>query len=151
MLNMFNMLKDVCINQETKGVFFQFEIIINVLVNTFRFISIPINGHYKYFTLSVLGLTYSDVHRRQILTSKIGPVLKSDWLIRQWDGFFPNPKEVGGDCFWRHEVTNAWMVLVIIMYIQLLLLSKFSNMSTPVNTQVSQTLLGCRDPITNSG
>ena len=42
---------------EIKG-FFQFEIIINVLVSSFRFIWMPmlrVYGHYNYFTLSVRG------------------------------------------------------------------------------------------------
>ena len=64
---------------ETKG-FFQFEIIINVLVSSFRFIWIPmlwVYGHYKYFnSLYVFIRLYTsetDVYRRQILTYKDGP------------------------------------------------------------------------------
>ena len=61
-------LKYFYINQETKG-FFQFELKINVLVGSFRFIWIPmlwVYGHYKYFTLSVwdrLQMSESDVVR----------------------------------------------------------------------------------------
>ena len=63
---------------ETKG-FFQFEIIINVLVTSFRFIWIPIlwiYGQYKYF-LSMRGpslyVKIQRLYRRQILTYKDGP------------------------------------------------------------------------------
>ena len=59
------------INHGKQSGFFQFEIIINVSVSSFRFIWIPmlwVYGHYKYFTLSVRGPTL-----RQILTSKVGP------------------------------------------------------------------------------
>ena len=55
--------------------FFQYEIIINVLVMSFRFIWIPmlwVYGHYTYFTLAVRGSTL-DIYRRLILTSKINP------------------------------------------------------------------------------
>ena len=59
--------------------FFRFEIIINILVDSFRFIWIPVlwvYRHYKYFTLSVRGSTL-DVRiwrlQSQILKSKDGP------------------------------------------------------------------------------
>ena len=61
---------------EIKG-FFQFEIIIDVLVSSFRFIRIPllwVYDQYKYFTLTVRGSTLeseSDVYRCHILTSKV--------------------------------------------------------------------------------
>ena len=50
--------------------FFQFEIIINVLVSSFRFIRIPtcmlwVYGHYKYFDSYSAGIDF----RRQIQTS----------------------------------------------------------------------------------
>ena len=50
--------------------FFQFEIIINVLVNSFRFIWIPmlwVYGHYKYFYSYRAGI---DLSR---LTSEVDP------------------------------------------------------------------------------
>ena len=56
-------------------VFFQYGIIINVLVMSFRFIWIPmlwVHVHYTYFTLAVRGKTL-DIYRRQILTSKFNP------------------------------------------------------------------------------
>ena len=52
--------------------FFQFKIIINVLVISFRFIWIPVlwvYGHYKYFYSYSAGIDF----RRQILTSKVDP------------------------------------------------------------------------------
>ena len=54
---------------ETKG-FFQFGIIINVLVGSFRFIWIPmlwVYTHYKYGNSYSAGIDF----RRQNLTSKI--------------------------------------------------------------------------------
>ena len=61
---------------ETKG-FFQFEIILNVLVRSFRLMWILIfwvAGHYKYVLLSVLGPSlYVRIYRRQIRTYKDGP------------------------------------------------------------------------------
>ena len=54
------------INHENKG-FFQVEIIINMI----NVLVSWVYSRYKYFTLSVRGLTL-DV-RRQILTSKVGP------------------------------------------------------------------------------
>ena len=76
---------------ETKG-FFQFEIIINGLVSSFRFIWIPmlwVYGHSKYFYSYSTGIDFSrhnlpstDVRfcrlklipcRRQILTTKVDP------------------------------------------------------------------------------
>ena len=65
---------------EAKG-FFQFEIIINVFVSSFRFILIPmlwVYGHCKYFNFFSAGPGYrfyaseTDVYRRQILTDKDG-------------------------------------------------------------------------------
>ena len=53
---------------ETKG-FFQFEIIINILVGSFRLIWIPmlwVYGHYKYVYSYSVGIDFT----RQILTSK---------------------------------------------------------------------------------
>ena len=67
------------IHQEIKRFFVQFDIIINVLVRFFLFVWILIllvHGYYKYFTISLQGSTLtseSDDHRRQILTSSVGP------------------------------------------------------------------------------
>ena len=55
---------------EYKG--FEFEIIVNVSVNSFRFIWIPLlwyYGHYKYFYSYSAGIDF----RRQILTFKVDP------------------------------------------------------------------------------
>ena len=55
---------------ETK--FFLFDIIINVLVSSLRFIWIPVlwvYGHYKYFYSHSAGIDFG----RQNLTSKDGP------------------------------------------------------------------------------
>ena len=52
---------------------FEFEIIINVLVSSFRFICVPmiwVYGHYKFFNFSVRG-SILNVYRRQMLTSKV--------------------------------------------------------------------------------
>ena len=59
--------------------FFQFEIIITVLVSSFRFIWIPmlwVYGHYKYFHSYSAGIDFSRQNltsRRQILTTKVDP------------------------------------------------------------------------------
>ena len=45
---------------KTKGIFFQFELIINVLVGFSQFIWIPmlwVDGQYKYITIKVRGST----------------------------------------------------------------------------------------------
>ena len=65
---------------DTKG-FFQFEIIVNVSVSSFRFIWIPILWVYDHYNIYIYscsaGIDFSrqesDVHRRQILTSKVDP------------------------------------------------------------------------------
>ena len=60
---------------ETKG-FFQFEIIINVLVNSFQFIWKPmlwIYDHYKYFYSYSAGIDFRRQDRRQILTTNVDP------------------------------------------------------------------------------
>ena len=65
-------LKYVCLNNGNKRCFFQFEVIINVLVRSFRFIWIPrlcVYNHYIFFNSSNAGIVF----RRQILTSKAGP------------------------------------------------------------------------------
>ena len=65
------MLEYFCINHRNKRVF-QFEIIINVLVSSFRFILLPmlwVYGHYKYFNSFSAGIDF----RRQHLTSKVDP------------------------------------------------------------------------------
>ena len=76
--------------------FFQFEITLNVLVSSFRFIWIPmiwVYDQYKYFEYFSGGDRFytpeSDVYRRQILTyknrSRAGKILafgfKSQYLI----------------------------------------------------------------------
>ena len=56
---------------ETKG-FFQFEIIISVLVSSFWFICLPmlwVYNHYKYFHSYSVGIDYP----RQLLTTNVGP------------------------------------------------------------------------------
>ena len=64
-------------NAEMERVFFQFEITINVLVSSFRFIWIPMSWVYAHFFFFQCGdslqASESDVWRRQILTSKDGP------------------------------------------------------------------------------
>ena len=53
--------------------YFQFKIVINVLVSSFRFIWIPIlwvYGHYKYLYSYSAEIDFRH-HRRQILTSKV--------------------------------------------------------------------------------
>ena len=61
---------------EIKG-FFQFEIIINVLVSSFCFTMLWVYGHNKCFYFFQCGdrlhTSESDVYRRQILTYKDGP------------------------------------------------------------------------------
>ena len=76
--------KHCCINHGDQRVFWkirsnQFEIIINVLVSSFRFIWIPrlwVYGHYKYFNSFIVGIDFI----RQNLTSmdvrKSVPALK---------------------------------------------------------------------------
>ena len=64
-------LKYFYANHGAKG-FFRFEIIVNVLVGSFRFIWIPIlwvYGHYKYFN----PFSAETVYRRQILPYKDDP------------------------------------------------------------------------------
>ena len=63
--------------KKTLGLF-QFDIIINVLFSSFRFISIPmlwVYGHLKYFYSYSPGIDFSrhrrHVYRRQILTTKV--------------------------------------------------------------------------------
>ena len=61
---------EICVHKSwrQKCFFFQFEIVINVLVSSFRFICIPmlwVCGHYKYFTSFSAGIDF----RRQNLTS----------------------------------------------------------------------------------
>ena len=71
-------LKYFCINHEDQRFFFQFEIIINVLVSSFRFIWIPCYGStmdYPYFN-SFLAIfirrnQQSEIWRRQIPTVKV--------------------------------------------------------------------------------
>ena len=59
--------------------FFQFEIISNVLVSFFQFISIPmlwVYDRHNYFTTTVRGSTLDvriGVYGRQIMTSKVDP------------------------------------------------------------------------------
>ena len=63
--------KYFCINHRDQRI----EIIMNVLVRSFRFIWIPmvsVYDHYKYFNYSSAWIDF----RRQILTSKVGPELK---------------------------------------------------------------------------
>ena len=71
---------------ETKCVFFQFDIIINVLVSSFRFIiSYGSTTIMNIFILTVRGSTC----RRQILTSKVGPGLKGfKWVKKSGSSFF---------------------------------------------------------------
>ena len=60
---------------ETKG-FLQFEIIINVLVSSFRFIGIPMlyaYRHDKYFISFSAGTVFRRQNRCQIMTYKDGP------------------------------------------------------------------------------
>ena len=59
--------------------FFYYEIVINILVSSFRFIWIPVfwvYGHCKYFHFfqrgDRLSMSESDDFRRQNLTSKVG-------------------------------------------------------------------------------
>ena len=68
----------LCINHGDQRVFFQFEMIIRVLVSmvsSFPFNRIPmlwVYSHYKYFALTTRGSTSeSDVYCRQILTSRL--------------------------------------------------------------------------------
>ena len=63
-------LNYLCINHEHQRIFFQFEIIINVLVSSFCFIWIPVlwvYGHYKYLNSFREGkglyISESDVYR----------------------------------------------------------------------------------------
>ena len=59
-------LKYVYVNQKTKG-FFQFEIIINILVSSVRFISLPMLWVYnelKYFTHLLLKVTIQTIDIR---------------------------------------------------------------------------------------
>ena len=61
-------LRYCCINHEDQGVFFQFEIIINVLVSSFCFIRIFmlwVYGHYKYLS----SFSANIVLIRQYMTS----------------------------------------------------------------------------------
>ena len=65
---------------ESKG-FFQFEIITNVLVSSFRFFEYICYGSMNIVIISVcvdrLQTSEFDVFRRQILTSKHGPTSES--------------------------------------------------------------------------
>ena len=60
---------------EAKVFFFHFLIIMNVFVSFYRFVWIPmfwVYDQYKYFTITVRGLTF-DIFRRQILTTRVNP------------------------------------------------------------------------------